>query len=136
MAKKARAGGGEPTAATPVPTRESLQRISYLVQASVLLRSVIPALPSSEAARRSKKRRTKDVQAPARPPTIQETAGDETTADVARPERNEKNGAGAPLGQPEHRQSKRARPDKALQPVANHLASEISSVGKKATVRM
>ncbi|GAA6009560.1 hypothetical protein JCM11491_003606 [Sporobolomyces phaffii] len=49
MAKKAGRTVSEPTGATSVPSRDALQRLSYLYQASVLLDNIGLAAPSSNA---------------------------------------------------------------------------------------
>ncbi|KWU42443.1 Rpr2-domain-containing protein [Rhodotorula sp. JG-1b] len=99
MVKK-RNAAVEPTAATPVQTRESLQRISYLMQASVLLRSLVSP----------------------------ELGADHQT-------RSNRHDEPLPAKEGKRKRYRRASMQ-ALEPVSDHLASQMSSVAKKATVRM
>ncbi|GAA5987949.1 hypothetical protein JCM10908_007284 [Rhodotorula pacifica] len=141
MVKK-RNGAAEATAATPVQTRESLQRISYLVQASVLLRSLVPLPPASTQTMPSKRKRelheatgvaaeapggNTDAAAATSEPTLSTTIANKTTAHK---------GLQGQTGKQNKRKRARMSSKQALAPISDHLASQMSSVAKKATVRM
>lgn len=126
MAKKGRTGAAEPSASTPVPSREALQRISYLRQAAVLLRAVVP--PTVSEVEFSKD----DCHA---------TRRREGASDMETERTRDGSGDGDPAfaeaaATPKTRKRRRMATNEALQPVSSMLAGQMSAVGKKATVRM
>lgn len=132
MVKK-RNAAVEPTAATPVQTRESLQRISYLMQASVLLRSLVSPELGADHQTRSNRHdgpaATTDAQSAA-------TEGARDDAPLASANRATRS-AVEPLPAKEGKRKRYRRASmQALEPVSDHLAGQMSSVAKKATVRM
>ncbi|GAA5891011.1 hypothetical protein JCM5296_007348 [Sporobolomyces johnsonii] len=155
MPKKSRQTAADPTAATPVPSRDALQRLSYLYQASVLLSSVV--LPADDTSHRRKRKsvdtgKSKGVETGQRE-RERETEG--ATGEAGKeqhdgemqveqpPERNnrERTSAAAPAsstssGGPAQSLSHPRKLDKALKPVSKHLARTMNEVAKKATVRM
>lgn len=136
MVKK-RNAAVEPTAATPVQTRESLQRISYLMQASVLLRSLI----SPELGAEQQQTPTDRHDDPAAATSAQLAAIQGARDDAPLASANTAQGATRRAAQPRPgKEGRRKRPRRAstqaLEPVSDHLASQMSSVAKKATVRM
>ncbi|GAA5863932.1 hypothetical protein JCM3774_004422 [Rhodotorula dairenensis] len=135
MVKK-RNGVVEPTASTPVQTRESLQRISYLVQASVLLRSLVDPHPvAPEQARTDRQTGSnaatgglsagKAAAAEHAPSSL--TTRTQSTTNAADPTRSDKQ-----AGHKRRKMSSRA----ALAPISDHLAGQMTAVAKKATVRI
>ncbi|GAA5964116.1 hypothetical protein JCM8115_005347 [Rhodotorula mucilaginosa] len=136
MVKK-RNAAVEPTAATPVQTRESLQRISYLMQASVLLRSLV----SPELGAEQQQTPTDRHDDPAAATNAQSAAIQGARDDAPLASANTAPGATRRAAQPQPgKEGRRKRPRRAstqaLEPVSDHLASQMSSVAKKATVRM
>ncbi|GAA6032614.1 hypothetical protein JCM8097_004839 [Rhodosporidiobolus ruineniae] len=127
MAKKQPKGAQEPTAATPVPNRDALQRINYLHQASTLLSTILAAEAAEPPRKRSRKGK--------------ERATDEPESEQARQASTSKGGADGADGEDgEGRKRKRQRQGKttseAVRPVSQHLARQMVEVAKKATVRM
>ncbi|GAA5947783.1 hypothetical protein JCM3775_003874 [Rhodotorula graminis] len=140
MAKKGRNPAAEPTVATPVPSRDSLQRLSFLYQAS-------SALADACHQQHSNKRRRLDtappaVHAPVHSPSRKLAAPPQSHRPRAvrspRPSAATRTAAQASspapvLAGPRH--PPRAGSD-TLGLVARHLARQMSEVAKKATVRM
>ncbi|BGP32815.1 hypothetical protein JCM10296v2_004599 [Rhodotorula toruloides] len=136
MGKKGRNTAAEPTAATPVISRDSLQRLSYLYQASVFLNSALAGATEDATGRRKgqKGRRLSNegvgsVAVEKEVRRSDQLMKDKNGANAT----NEVQKAGKATGQP----LKRSRPrSDGLQPVAQHVAREMKEVAKKATVRM
>lgn len=132
MVKK-RNAAVEPTAATPVQTRESLQRISYLMQASVLLRSLVSPELGADTQTRSDRH-----DGPAAMTAVQLAAieGARDDAPLASANTTTRSAVEPPPGKERRRKRPRRASTQALERVSDHLASQMSSVAKKATVRM
>ncbi|GAA6002940.1 hypothetical protein JCM10207_001910 [Rhodosporidiobolus poonsookiae] len=136
MAKKQQKTVAEPTPHTPVPNRDSLQRISFLYQASILLNNILPT-PLDRAPRRSADSDTSHGAA-------QQSAaplGEVKTGERDRREGTSSGSAsvkrdGDSPERPKKRQRQRVKQDEALKPVARHLSKQMVEVAKKATVRM
>lgn len=133
MAKKQKETAA-PTPTTPVASRDSLQRLSYLYQASIALSSILPttntSVRSAKAARsKGKGRATVRDPAPAQ--------GGETTAS-GEADRGEGSSKALPERGPplKRRRRREAGTSEALKPLSRHLAQEMVEVAKKATVRM
>jgi ribonuclease P protein subunit RPR2 len=143
MAKKAGRAAAEPTAATPVPSRDALQRLSYLYQASVLLNNI-----DLDSTTRPKKRRKL-----ARTPTREGNGRSSQTKDSVREEeekgrdqdQDERKPAeelalepNYPLPETVYGNNDEVQPVQggALKPVSQHLVRMMQDVAKKATVRM
>lgn len=132
MAKKGRNTAAEPTAATPVPSREALQRLSFLYQASALLNDAIQPRPTK---RRRTDKDTRGVIAAEQPPSGVEAAPPHAGG------RAMAEGLSASLDTAPVRSRARTNrqihePVDPLKPLARHLAREMTEVAKKATVRM
>jgi len=145
MAKKGRNPAAEPNAATPVPSRDSLQRLSFLYQASSALRQASrqqqqdkrkgptarstaahgTGRSSSSSPAAPPPSRRPHPASPPRPPTATGTAAAAAAAAAALP----------PPQRPSSRDRRVARDDP-LALLARHLAQQMSEVAKKATVRM
>lgn len=133
MVKK-RNAAVEPTAATPVQTRESLQRISYLMQASVLLRSLVaPELEADQQQTPTDRHEGPAAAIDAQLAAIERVGNDAPLASANAATRSAVEPAPGKEGR---RKRPRRASTQALEPVSNHLASQMSSVAKKATVRM
>ncbi|BGP08823.1 hypothetical protein JCM10049v2_004673 [Rhodotorula toruloides] len=136
MGKKGRNTAAEPTAATPVISRDSLQRLSYLYQASVLLNSALAGAATDAVRKRKgrKRRRLSDEGAGA-----VEDEEEVSTPDQLMKDKDGEDGTSEvqKAGEAMSRPHKRDRsPTGGLQPVARHVAREMKQVAKKATVRM
>lgn len=142
MAKKSSKEVSEPTAATPVPSRDALQRLSYLYQASVILNNA--GLDNSE--RPHKKRRVVQKQV-SEGQVEQESAGKATQllegseAGIRGEQLREEDIE--VLGAKKHNEIaseatgiKQSRGKQALRPISRHLVRTMKEVAKKATVRM
>ncbi|GJN91101.1 hypothetical protein Rhopal_004118-T1 [Rhodotorula paludigena] len=126
MAKKGRGAPSEPTAATPVVNRDSLQRLSYLYQASVLLQSAGAQSTGSSTARTGTKRLSRSERSTPRMQSREEDVEtDEAGAKAQTPQKPAKQRRKTTEGQ-----------EASLQPLARHLAAELSEVSQKATIRM
>ncbi|CEQ41355.1 SPOSA6832_03049 [Sporobolomyces salmonicolor] len=147
MPKKSRQTAADPTAATPVPSRDALQRLSYLYQASVLLNTVVPSVDDASHRRKRKKIDTgkrNSVGAGQRErERVAEGAiggtGKEQEACEMHVEQPAEGGSreGTSAGAPAHQPLRHPRKlDKALEPVSKHLVRTMNEVAKKATVRM
>lgn len=114
MAKKQKVQA-EPTAATTVPSKDVLQRLSYLYQASVLLANVLPHQPQHRLI-------------PTQPDLGEGTSsqGAATTQLDRAPQQPSKT---TKL----HKSSKK---EAAAKPVSRLLVKTMSEVAKKATLRM
>ncbi|GAA5841742.1 hypothetical protein JCM5353_007416 [Sporobolomyces roseus] len=142
MAKKAPKEVSAPTSATPVPSRDALQRLSYLYQASVILNNA--GLDTSERPR--KKRRTgqkerSEIKADqeATENAVHSIEGSEVGVggEQARKEGTEVRGVRQQDLEPTEAASIRtSRGKQALRPVSRHLVRMMREVAKKATVRM
>lgn len=133
MAKKQRETAA-PTPATPVVSRDSFQRLSYLYQASLALASILPSLTTSG---RSGKHRSSKIKAAEGFVGGESGQGGKTTA--ASEDRGE--GTSKLVEDEAARPKKRRRQQpketsEALKPLSRHLAKEMIEVSKKATVRM
>ncbi|CDR41842.1 RHTO0S06e06986g1_1 [Rhodotorula toruloides] len=136
MGKKGRNTAAEPTAATPVISRDSLQRLSYLYQASILLNSALAGAATDAVRKRKgrKRRRLSDEGAGA-----VEDEEEVSTPDQLMKDKDGEDGTSEvqKAGEAMSRPHKRDRsPTGGLQPVARHVAREMKQVAKKATVRM
>ncbi|BGP25335.1 ribonuclease P 21 kDa subunit [Rhodotorula toruloides] len=136
MGKKGRNTAAEPTAATPVISRDSLQRLSYLYQASILLNSTFPSSAEyAQGKRRARKQWRVDLQA----------------ADSVKEEKEVPAGdhlmkhkdcedalitGGKPVEADLHPYERPRSRAEGLWPVARRVAREMKEVAKKATVRM
>ncbi|GAA6054430.1 ribonuclease P 21kDa subunit [Rhodosporidium toruloides NP11] [Rhodotorula toruloides] len=136
MGKKGRNTAAEPTAATPVVSRDSLQRLSYLYQASVLLNSALAGAAEDAAGKRKGGKRRRLSNEGAGP------VGDEKEVSKGDQLMKDKDGEDATsevqkAGEATERPHKRIRSrSDGLQPVAQRVAREMKEVAKKATVRM
>ncbi|ORY57985.1 RNAse P Rpr2/Rpp21/SNM1 subunit domain-domain-containing protein [Leucosporidium creatinivorum] len=153
MAKKQRGAVPSPTASTTVPSKDILQRLSYLYQASVFLSNVLPSSQASSSTASQAKRRdflipTQANQLPARPPV---KVGEGTSASAGGRDGRKQGGAnqrqataaGAEDGDGAPRPKKRKRLStsnssrkRAERPVSRLLIKTMGEVAKKATVRM
>lgn len=136
MGKKGRNTAAEPTAATPVNSRDSLQRLSYLYQASVLLNSALAgAAKDASQQRKAQKRRRRARQAMRSDVHEGETTdGDQLMKEQKGEDASvEPENAGHATVSPAERPRRRTDD---LQPVARHAAREMKEVAKKATIRM
>ncbi|GAA5854833.1 hypothetical protein JCM9279_005530 [Rhodotorula babjevae] len=140
MAKKGRPVAAEPTVATAVPSRDSLQRLSFLYQASSALDQ------ASRQQRPTKRKRPATespiAQGPSRSRSSPSTAPPQPRQPPARrpPRPIAAPRTAAPLDKAAPRPStSRARQGPrvdSLELLARHLALQMSEVAKKATVRM
>ncbi|GAA5977169.1 hypothetical protein JCM5350_003244 [Sporobolomyces pararoseus] len=145
MAKKAGRAASEPTAATPVPQRDALQRLSYLYQASILLNNV-----SLDSSARLNKRRKVDryiqkehagESVPAANGEQRKKEGrDQDQLDGKQAEESAEEGVITSRGTKKNRQSSRVQSgrgeDGVFRPTSWHLIRTMQDVAKKATVRM
>ncbi|BGP40743.1 hypothetical protein JCM10449v2_004708 [Rhodotorula kratochvilovae] len=136
MAKKGRNAAAEPTAATPVTSRDSLQRLSFLYQASTLLNDALQLRPT--------KRRRATRSSGAAALAGQTSGGGQAGAPATDPSGEDK-GKGTSADQSvgasrsddvEAPTKRRRKAEGSLKPLARHLAREMTEVAKKATVRM
>ncbi|GAA6004256.1 ribonuclease P Rpr2/Rpp21/SNM1 subunit [Rhodotorula paludigena] len=126
MAKKGRGAPSEPTAAAPVVNRDSLQRLSYLYQASVLLQSAgVQSSSSSTTATSTQQIARRNRSPPWAQSLEKDVKTDEAGAEAQTPQRPTKQRRRTTEGQAT-----------SLQPLARHLAAELSEVSQKATIRM
>ena len=133
MAKKQK-GHNEPTAQTTVPSKDVLQRLSYLYQASVLLANVLPFQPATKDAPALI---PTQVQQPVERPANLGEGTSSRDADVAAAPIA---GAADESG-PSQKSSKRSRKlsskkEAAAKPVSRLLIKTMNEVAKKATLRM
>lgn len=145
MAKKAGRAVAEPTGSTPVPSRDTLQRLSYLYQASVLLHNI-----GFDPSTRPKKRRRTTPSTPQVGVDASEAVAtgsrdglalEERDQDEARPRDPTANRRLHVASHPRRSSAdSSARPTEAnvrpLEPVSRHLVRTLHDVAKKATVRM
>lgn len=142
MAKKAPKEVSAPTAATPVPSKDALQRLSYLYQASVILNNA--GLDTSERPRKRRRmvqKETSEIQADqeATENAVQSIEGSEAGigGEQARSGGTEVVGARQQdLELTEPAPIKTSRGKQALRPVSRHLVRMMKEVAKKATLRM
>ncbi|GAA6058409.1 hypothetical protein JCM3770_005209 [Rhodotorula araucariae] len=138
MAKKGRNGAAEPTAATPVLSRDSLQRLSFLYQASAILNNALQPRPV---------KRTRAAGTAVRGAAVGKggAQGDTETSVVVELGAAEAKGEGSSAGtragnaradETQVPKKRRRKTDDLLKPLARHLAREMGEVAKKATVRM
>ncbi|BGP48865.1 hypothetical protein JCM10450v2_004744 [Rhodotorula kratochvilovae] len=136
MAKKGRNAAAEPTAATPVTSRDSLKRLSFLYQASTLLNDALQLRPA--------KRRRATRSSGAAALAGQTSGGGQAGAPATDPSGEDK-GKGTSADQSvgasrsddvEAPTKRRRKAEGSLKPLARHLAREMTEVAKKATVRM
>ncbi|GAA5953114.1 hypothetical protein JCM21900_006113 [Sporobolomyces salmonicolor] len=147
MPKKSRQTAADPTAATPVPSRDALQRLSYLYQASVLLNTVVPSVDDASHRCKRKKIATGKRKGVGAGPRERERVAEGAIGGTGKEQEacemhveqpaegasREGTSAGAPARQPLRHPRKL---DKALEPVSKHLVRTMNEVAKKATVRM
>lgn len=153
MAKKQRGAVPSPTASTTVPSKDILQRLSYLYQASVFLSNVLPSSQASSSAAPQSKLKdflipTQANQLPARPPV---DLGEGTSAGASgregRKQGGAKQGQAAATGAGEGYRAPKSKKRKLLstpnssrkraeKPVSRLLIKTMGEVAKKATVRM
>ncbi|GAA5934672.1 ribonuclease P protein subunit RPR2 [Sporobolomyces koalae] len=145
MAKKGAKGVAEPTGATPVPSRDALQRLSYLYQASVLLDNA--GLASH--VRPNKRRVPNDQDATLEPRrTRHQAVRDEASEAEAQTDQAEEPRR-ADLDSNKLRAATPVNDDTAavlfgkskkrvesFKPISRHLVRMMKEVAKKATVRM
>lgn len=136
MVKK-RNGVVEPTASTPVQTRESLQRISYLVQASVLLRSLVDPRAGQCQLARTDRQGGPVIATDDNVSASQAATATKAPSTCVTREQSLAPGADSTRPDKQHRAKRRRMSSKAaLAPVSDHLAGQMTAVAKKATVRM
>ncbi|GAA5910431.1 ribonuclease P Rpr2/Rpp21/SNM1 subunit [Sporobolomyces salmoneus] len=143
MAKKAGRGVAEPTGSTSVPSRDALQRLSYLYQASALLNNIT----GFEASSRPKKRRkivTKNQgEAIAQVKGglgAQEKEGDQDQDEgrkVVKRASQAQDGLVDKVAVARETSASSGRPgEERLRPISRHLVRTMQDVAKKATLRM
>ncbi|GAA5952813.1 hypothetical protein JCM3765_002973 [Sporobolomyces pararoseus] len=145
MAKKAGRTAAEPTATTPVPQRDALQRLSYLYQASVLFNNISLDRPARLNKRRKVDRATEKEQAEGHEPSArgkqhnregrdQDQLDGKQDGDSAQQDTATARNARRISRKLEKRAKKRG--EDVLKPISQHLLRTMQDVAKKATVRM